>query len=770
MTKVCVNAYSITGTDELSWRVRQYSVRSLDGRTLTQEHRGRMKNAAFALRRAHASQCRGYGFVIDVDAQTIVLPATWQIPAGAEHEGLAFESVLEVTANASNPTHDLIVGGIMREAMKRHIKDTNSPKLGPLWQDFGRFCQMPDWRANNRVAHCRAFDVLAKRAAAQRWILTISVSTTAVDAHSIADYLRHGQGRELADLIQSKRESHTTRDGSPAAIRAFCHGEGLAEGRIVELDEPDVLCATGSLAAQEQRTHATVSLRCHSFARDTELIPPGALFLVLDTQQTEELHAETILEPSERFQFAADVREHLLDADLYGPMLGLSAEPVDCSSNMLSIAPPDLLIKGPHGTEILKCRVPVTDQSIQQRSRARKERVVKNGFLVSRPMRPLLAVPEQLGQARADRLLLESNEILRNHGVDTVTFTKRTYRDAGELRRAAEEGGYDAVLAVLPDARRHADETYERIKRTLEVPSQCLQGRNVVPQTWAERPPQELASKDARLARKLRNGLELTVVNLLVKHNWVPYAPATPYHFNVHVGVDVGGVHSTNAAACVGYGFAAADTDLVFKLSEIPVAGAKKEPIERRALRSGLLEILDGIAEAVEKVGQSFDATRLLLYRDGPLLGRGNAWNEIDALHELLEDARQRGWINGEPHWAALEITKDAEGLRVFELLPQPSNPLVGTCVFPFCDPLTALVSSTGRPYLPQGTAAPLKVHMIRVAGSPRFEDALQDLVWQCDLGFTKPDMGSSLPWVLRVADASALQLSRSHKISGIAA
>jgi hypothetical protein len=94
----------------------------------------------------------------------------------------------------------------------------------------------------------------------------------------------------------------------------------------------------------------------------------------------------------------------------------------------------------------------------------------------------------------------------------------------------------------------------------------------------------------------------------------------------------------------------------------------------------------------------------------------------------------------------------------------------VGLCSFQFNDPHLALVNSTGSPYLPQGTASPLKVRMVDLLGRGEFRDALRDLIWQCDLGFTKPDMGFSLPWVLHVADTGALQISRSYKITGIAA
>jgi hypothetical protein len=97
-------------------------------------------------------------------------------------------------------------------------------------------------------------------------------------------------------------------------------------------------------------------------------------------------------------------------------------------------------------------------------------------------------------------------------------------------------------------------------------------------------------------------------------------------------------------------------------------------------------------------------------------------------------------------------------------------NPLVGYAVFPFDDPNVALVATTGSPYLPQGTAHPLLVTISDICGRANPKHVVQDIVWQADLCFTKPDIGMSLPWVLNVADSGALQLSRSYRISGITA
>jgi hypothetical protein len=168
------------------------------------------------------------------------------------------------------------------------------------------------------------------------------------------------------------------------------------------------------------------------------------------------------------------------------------------------------------------------------------------------------------------------------------------------------------------------------------------------------------------------------------------------------------------------------------------------------------------------ETGVKPDFDRVLFFRDGPLLGDGDAWNELDALRAVHRQLCDNRWISEHAVWTAVEVMKNAEEWRVMVGRNGVSNPLVGQCVFPFDEEATVLVCTTGLPYLPQGTASPLKINIIDVQGRASRKEVIRDLVWEADMCFTKPDMGMSLPWVLHVADVGALQVSRSYRISGI--
>jgi hypothetical protein len=403
---------------------------------------------------------------------------------------------------------------------------------------------------------------------------------------------------------------------------------------------------------------------------------------------------------------------------------------------------------------------------------ARATHVRRNGFLVQRPINPALGWPADLGKERGARMRRDLEFLLSQQGVK-AKFGLIHLNDVQDLRRRLDQGGHDTLLAVLPESSyspQRGDDTHEKLKRLIEVPSQCIHYDNTLPEEWANKPWREFRTAQPKLAKRVRDRYELCLANLLVKHHWFPFVPAQPFHYNVHVGLDVGGVHDTSAMACIGYGFRRPLDLLLFRPEEIPIDVEKKEPIPTDCLYRGLLTLFETVKAELTACGVTPDFDTVLLYRDGPLLGDGDAWNERGALRRLHAELKRRKWVSDKAIWTALEIMKGGEGWRVLRNHGGIINPLVGKCLFPFEDERMALVCTTGAPYLPQGTARPLKVHIVDISGQADRDRVLTDLVWECDMCFSKPDIGMSLPWVLNVADTGALQLSRSYKITGITA
>ncbi len=224
----------------------------------------------------------------------------------------------------------------------------------------------------------------------------------------------------------------------------------------------------------------------------------------------------------------------------------------------------------------------------------------------------------------------------------------------------------------------------------------------------------------------------------------------------------------TDGMACLGLGFQQPEGGLIFKPHEIPLHSKQAEPAHPDALFNGFMHLFETMAAELKEDGQKLNLDTLLIIRDGPLLGSGDAWNEKEAFFKLHEEAIKRGWSNHTCIWTAVEIMKAAEGWRVMKDGDVISNPTVGFACFPFVDPNQGLLCTTGLPYLHQGTAAPLKIQIVDIAGKANREAVARDLVWEADMCFTKPDMGLSMPLMLQIADSGALQLSKRYKISGV--
>jgi hypothetical protein len=770
-----LSCYEIANADAIRWGVRLYKVRRAGGQPSHAE-RGEAKQAIWNLWKKNKALCRGYGFVIDVDEETVAVSADWNLPDAQKGDfHVTYDRAL--TTDPGDPAHRVLLAGILREAIKARFKNTPSDALGELWQDYDRFCQVPQFEKGQEYHFCRKFGAAPKVLAGNRWVIQPLITTATLDGWTFADYFRNGEVVALVGMIEAKQANRLDRRNRPAAVRVLRSEteSGETSHGVVELEEPNLLEGFASLSPREQAQKADGSIRCIPYGRPAVEVPFAELRLVLDTQITQADHSQTILEPADRNYLAGTLQDFLDGMEVGKVTVRLSETPVDVASlpNQV-VAVPALRVRAAGrdrvNEQLTAVPNPLTEATLKSRGQQRRDALQKFGFLQGYPINPGLAWPKRFGAARARRMADDVNRLLVSAGI-TFKFNSFLYGDVEELRRHVEKQKIDALFAVLPEGwRKPFDEesTHEKIKRRIDVPSQCIQHDHTLPEVWVGRPHADIQREDWKLARRIAQRYELCLWNLFAKLGWVPFAPADAFAYNVHVGLDVGGRHNNRAMACLGYGYAAPSKGLLFRPEEIPIDVQKVEPIPTNCLTQGLLSLFEQVHAELTATGVKPDFERTLFFRDGRLLGDGEDWNELDALKAVLNKLRERGWVGDAAVWTAVEVMKNAEEWRVMRGGSDVSNPLVGQCVFPFDDEMTGLVCTTGAPYLPQGTAAPLKIGIVDVHGRADRGDVVRDLVWEADMCFTKPDMGMSLPWVLHVADAGALQLSRSYRVNGI--
>jgi hypothetical protein len=767
-----LSCYEIINRDALRWDVRLYKIRRGDGQS--QAERGEAKQVIWALRRKHKDLCNGYGFVVEIDEETVAVASGWKLPSGVTEAGYRVTLVSEFTTNPDDWQHRTVIMGIVREGIKGYFKSNRSAHLGDLWQDYDRFCQRPTYVNGSDFHFCRKFGMVAKVLVENRWVLQPLVSTVTLDGRSFADYFRAGEVDVLTEMIEAKQANRLNRRNRSTAVRVLRDGSTQHQMKVgvLELEEPNLLNGIASLSRYEQAEKAQGTIRCRGFNSPPIDVPYDQVRLILDTQITQGDHSETILKPADRHHLAGLLRDFVDGAEINGVQIRLANVPVDAASLPTEeVAFPALRVRDQGVTErVIPGPRPVTKEALRARGRQRTEALKRFGFLQGRPINPLLAWPKRFGQQRAQRMASDLNDLLNGAGIE-YQFQSRLFDSVDELNSLVTKNGFDSLLAVLPEGWRRAfrdDNTHEMIKQRIDVPSQCIQFDNTLPEAWVNRPHRDMVQQDQKLARRIQQRYELCIWNLLAKLHWIPFAPVDAFSYNVHIGLDVGGRHNNRAMACLGYGFQSPKDGLLFRPEEIRIDVQKAEPIPTECLTRGLLLLIEQVHAELRQTGITPDLERILFFRDGRLLGDGDNWNEVDAIRGVRGRLIERGWITEQSVWTAVELMKNAEEWRIMSGSNEVSNPLVGQCYFPFDDVATGLICTTGEPYLSQGTAGPLKINIIDVSGKSNRQQVVQDLVWEADMCFTKPDIGMSLPWVLHVADAGALHAARSYRITGI--
>jgi len=769
-----LNAFAIANGEQLRWKANIYRFKPLRGKP--EEPRKAIREAAWAARKAHGSLCSGYSFVVEIDDERVAVSPNWKFLEGLRVNDfeVSLQEVVEI--DASNRRFTPAFARIIKDGIKTHFKENAAAILGPLWQDFNSFCETPTGKDDITKAgfiFCRRFDFDAKETVAG-WCVKFNVSTASIDAASIKSYYENRNVEELAARITAKLENRSNRKGEPVAIRIWhaTHLNGRMEGKVYELASPSQILDDADLPPAEQAKRAALELPCKDFPKGQIHLDSKRCFLLLDSSITREEHDETIIEPSERLDLAQKLRDFVNGCSVHGVKLDLLPIPVSASAfPVFYITPPPVYVRDSKGTRIVGRIADLAPAALQGRARERQEHIRRYGFYESQHINPVLAVPRFLGQQRADDLLDLLNSMMERRGINYRFSGPLCYDNVNDIERAVSRGNHDSLFAVLNERWNQPQNdysTHEQIKQRIPVPSQCVHHYNVFYRRQKDVRLKDLANCDKGLARRIENQLDLCVANLLVKCHWFPFLPAAGFHYDAHLAFDVGGKRDDRVMACFGMGFCKPENGLILKPHEIPLHGKQAEPVDPDALFNGFVHLFETMQADLKEDGRKLNLDSLLIIRDGPLLGAGDKWNEQDALVRLYQEALDRGWAARSATWTAMEIMKAAEGWRVMNIGDSISNPTVGFACFPFLDPSEGLVCTTGLPYLHQGTAAPLKVRLIDIAGKAVQEAAIRDLVWEADMCFTKPDMGLSLPLLLQIADSGALQLSKRYKISGV--
>ena len=291
-----LNAFTITNVSTLHWNAVSYHITRI-GEPKTDLHR-EMQNVMWQLRARHKDACPGRPFVIAYNASHVFVPSTWTIPDQEHFAGFKVQREGQHVLRATDLSQKPVIRELLRESIKSYFKFAYTGELGPLWQDFNAFCELPALKEPvDGIGYCRRFELIPDTLKHGEWVIKVVVNTVSVHARSFAEYYYQGEVALLKDLVGLKKVNRSTRKNEPTDVRVLVCDQASGQGpaKALELDQPEVVCTHAELEPAEQREHALGTIGCKPYMQPVVHVPLHQVHLILDTQITGALHRETII-------------------------------------------------------------------------------------------------------------------------------------------------------------------------------------------------------------------------------------------------------------------------------------------------------------------------------------------------------------------------------------------------------------------------------------------------------------------------------------------
>jgi hypothetical protein len=156
-----LNAFTLTNATTLHWHAVPYHITRIGGPKVELPQRRELQNVMWQLRARHKDACPGRPFVIANDASRVFVPSTWTIPDQENFAGFKIQRERQHVLQATDLHQKLVIRELLRESIKGYFKFAYAEELGPLWQDFNAFCELPSLKEPvDGIVYCRRFELI----------------------------------------------------------------------------------------------------------------------------------------------------------------------------------------------------------------------------------------------------------------------------------------------------------------------------------------------------------------------------------------------------------------------------------------------------------------------------------------------------------------------------------------------------------------------------------------------------------------------------------
>jgi hypothetical protein len=353
----------------------------------------------------------------------------------------------------------------------------------------------------------------------------------------------------------------------------------------------------------------------------------------------------------------------------------------------------------------------------------------------------LLLYPQALEKKKVDAFQNDFLEVAS--AVQKISeFKLLPYEDPVSISKHVRENTNSSFqLIILPGSE---TEEYEVFKTELTKSGiQFISQHNIL----HFNPPKYVRDEDhkRKIENKYRNKLFTAFLGLIGKSNGMPWVLGEDLHHDCYIGVDVGGRESRIAS----YSY-------VFDKRGCYLGAGKGEAQKGEQISSGKFKW--AIIKAINQFKESnpeFSPSSVVIHRDGDLQRE-----ERIGLEEATDYLVDKGILKDTISVAVVQAKKSYHPYRIFnDRRGEIINPAMGDHFI--IDDNTALLATTGRPTLSQGTAKPLLIELETIKGDFDIVKIIQDVFYLSELNWGSPLLSIKLPITIKYADAISSLISK---------
>jgi len=473
------------------------------------------------------------------------------------------------------------------------------------------------------------------------------------------------------------------------------------------------------------------------------------------------LHRYTILRPHIRHSTINQFIRKYLSSVKYGDMvIKVGERPIRIAKR--HFMPPDLLF-GHNSVISVRGSSDALHVSLDELGRTRLSALFDSqiGPFATKPLdRQYFFWPESVACSYGPKFLKELKETVNTLFPSEVPFhpTPISYEDRGSrtyvklgkailnaVDKANPKPGYGIVMLheTADRKNRQEDQLASMVMRKLRdrgifvsVIHTTVSGGSYELVSNPGRKPEYQRVRHKGILKKLKGYLRnVAIVKVLLTNERWPFVLATPLNADMVIGIDVK-LHT----ACFTF-IGKSGTEFRTELR----SSNQKEMLGRNKVKTILLEVL---RQEVEHARQ--DIKSIVIHRDGRLYA-----SERKGIHDAINILKNENLLD-DVSLNFVEIPKTSPApVRFFDVNQVSGhqtfvyNPQVGS--YYVTSSQDAFVSTTGRPFLRQGSANPL--HIKYLEGDMSFESILEDVYALSCLAWTQPEGCTRYPVTIKLTD-----------------